>query len=184
MKKHKTWKTVVLLCLAAFFIIGPLSNFKDGIVFNIIGLIIGILILAGVVLSWLSRNGINVMPVAKKEKTKKSAVDEVFADVSDLDTGDDFEPTWKYEYTNVGLFRPKDVTTPMPPVGEYVGLMPEPENPYDSGAVKAVYGGETVGYMNRGKLQDMIRDKYANDAAICAKVTRADDKLEIWIGVD
>ena len=191
MKKHKAWKTVVLLCLAAFFIIGPLSNFKDGIVFNIIGLIIGILILAGVVLSWLSRLGVNISP-RKAEKAAPAAAPTPAAAVrptmtmrvSDSDTDDDFDSTgWKYEYKNVGLYRPKDVTAPMPPLGECVVLMPDPENPYDSGAVKAFYDGQTVGYMNRGKLQDMIRDKFGK-AAICTKVTRADDKLEIWIGID
>lgn len=192
MKKHKAWKTVVLLCLAAFFIIGPLSNFKDGIVFNIIGLIIGILILAGVVLSWLSRLGVNIKLPRKAEKAAPAAAPAPAATVrptmtmrvSNSDTDDEFNSTgWKYEYTNVGLYRPKDVTAPMPPLGECVVLIPDPENPYDSGAVKALYDNETVGYMNRGKLQDMIRDKFGK-AAICTKVTRADDKLEIWIGID
>lgn len=192
MKKHKAWKTVVLLFIAAFLIIGPLSNFKDDIVFNVIALIIGILIVAGVVLSWLSRLGVNIKLPRKAEKAAPAAAPAPAATVrptmtmrvSNSDTDDDFNSTgWKYEYKNVGLYRPKDVTAPMPPLGECVVLMPDPENPYDSGAVKVLYDGETVGYMNRGKLQDMIRDKFGK-AAICTKVTRADDKLEIWIGID
>lgn len=192
MKKHKAWKTVVLLFIAAFLIIGPLSNFKDDIVFNLIALIIGILIVAGVVLSWLSRLGVNIKLPRKAEKAAPTAAPTPAATVrptmtmrvSNSDTDDEFNSTgWKYEYTNVGLYRPKAVTAPMPPLGECVVLIPDPENPYDSGAVKALYDNETVGYMNRGKLQDMIRDKFGK-AAICTKVTRADDKLEIWIGID
>lgn len=192
MKKHKAWKTAVLLFVAAFFIIGPTGeNFKNHIFIGIVSILVGVLIVAGVVLSWLSRLGVNVSP-KKAEKAAPAAAPSPAAAVrptmtmrvSNSDTDDDFNSTgWKYEYKNVGLYRPKDVTAPMPPLGECVVLIPDPENPYDSGAVKALYDNETVGYMNRGKLQDMIRDKFGK-AAICTKVTRADDKLEIWIGID
>lgn len=196
MKKHKAWKTVVLLCLAAFFIIGPLSNFKDGIVFNIIGLIIGILILAGVVLSWLSRLGVNISP-RKAEKAAPAAAPTPAATVrptmtmrvSNSDTeeeGDAIVPsgTFRYEYSAVRLFRPEDECDPVPDVGSDIDLETEPENPYDSGAVKAVYGSCLVGYLNRGKLQDMMRDKINRGEKICAILTKGGEHPQLWIGVD
>lgn len=197
MKKHKAWKTVVLLCLAAFFIIGPLSNFKDGIVFNIIGLIIGILILAGVVLSWLSRLGVNIKLLRKAEKAAPAAAPAPAATVrptmtmrvSNSDTeeeGDAIVPsgTFRYEYSAVRLFRPEDECDPVPDVGSDIDLETEPENPYDSGAVKAVYGGGLVGYLNRGKLQDMMRDKINRGEKICAILTKGGEHPQLWIGVD
>lgn len=197
MKKHKAWKTVVLLCLAAFFIIGPLSNFKDGIVFNIIGLIIGILILAGVVLSWLSRLGVNIKLLRKAEKAAPAAAPAPAATVrptmtmrvSNSDTeeeGDAIVPsgTFRYEYSSVRLFRPEDECDPVPDVGSDIDLETEPENPYDSGAVKAVYGGGLVGYLNRGKLQDMMRDKINRGEKICAILTKGGEHPQLWIGVD
>ena len=63
MKKHKAWKTAVLLFVAAFFIIGPTGeNFKDHIFIGIVSILVGVLIVAGVVLSWLSRLGVNISP--------------------------------------------------------------------------------------------------------------------------
>lgn len=196
MKKHKAWKTVVLLCLAAFFIIGPLSNFKDGIVFNIIGLIIGILILAGVVLSWLSRLGVNISP-RKAEKAAPAAAPTPAATVrptmtmrvSDSDTDDEEgtlvpSGTYRYEYSAVRLFRPEGECDPVPDVGSEIDLETEPENPYDSGAVKAVYGGGLVGYLNRGKLQAMMRDKINRGEKICAILTKGGEHPQLWIGVD
>lgn len=197
MKKHKAWKTVVLLFIAAFLIIGPLSNFKDDIVFNVIALIIGILIVAGVVLSWLSRLGVNIKPPRKAEKAAPAAAPNPAATVrptmtmrvSDSDTeedGDAIVPsgTYRYEYSAVRLFRPEGECDPVPDVGSDIDLETEPENPYDSGAVKAVYGSCLVGYLNRGKLQDMMRDKINRGEKICAILTKGGEHPQLWIGVD
>lgn len=73
MKKHKAWKTAVLLFVAAFFIIGPTGeNFKDHIFIGIVSILVGVLIVAGVVLSWLSRLGVNISP-RKAEKAAPAA---------------------------------------------------------------------------------------------------------------
>ena len=172
MKKHKAWKTAVLLFVAAFFIIGPTGeNFKDHIFIGIVSILVGVLIVAGVVLSWLSRLGVNISP-RKAEKAEPAAAPTPAAAVrptrtmrvSNSDTeeeGDAIVPsgTYRYEYSAVRLFRPEGECDPVPDVGSEIDLETEPENPYDSGAVKAVYGGGLVGYLNRGKLQDMMRDK-------------------------
>lgn len=197
MKKHKAWKTVVLLFIAAFLIIGPLSNFKDDIVFNLIALIIGILIVAGVVLSWLSRLGVNIKLPRKAEKAAPAAAPTPAAAVrptmtmrvSNSDTeeeGDAIVPsgTYRYEYSAVRLFRPDGECDPVPDVGSDIDLETEPENPYDSGAVKAVYGSCLVGYLNRGKLQDMMRDKINRGEKICAILTKGGEHPQLWIGVD
>lgn len=93
-----------------------------------------------------------------------------------------------YEYTNVGLYRPEGAVGPMPKVGSAITFEFEPENPYDSDAVKAVYAENgqiwTVGYMNKGTLRDMVTDFLNRGQLVFAKVTRADDKLEIWMGMD
>lgn len=90
-----------------------------------------------------------------------------------------------YEYENVGIYRPKNAEIgEMPPVGFYVAFEQDPENPYDNHAVKAIrYDMEgkpyTVGWLNRGKLRDMVWDWIENYQDYEAVVTRADDKLEV-----
>ena len=89
-----------------------------------------------------------------------------------------------YEYTTVGIYRPEGVTF-MPAVGDAVTLELEPDNPYDDKAVVAKVKGERIGYLNRGKLKDMVVDFLDSSSAyIVAEVTRADSKVEIWIGMD
>ena len=89
-----------------------------------------------------------------------------------------------YEYTSVGIYRPEGVTY-MPAVGDAVTLELEPDNPYDDKAVVAKVKGERIGYLYRGKLKDMVVDFLNSPSAyIVAEVTRADSKVEIWIGMD
>ena len=73
----------------------------------------------------------------------------------------------------------------MPMVGEPVTLELEPENPYDSEAVVAKVYGKKIGYMNRGKLKNMVVD-FLNSATgeVVAEVTRADERVEIWMGLN
>lgn len=196
-KKHKAWKTAVLLFVAAFFIIGPTGeNFKDHIFIGIVSILVGVLIVAGVVLSWLSRLGVNISP-RKAEKAAPAAAPTPAAAVrptmtmrvSNSDTeeeGDAIVPsgTYRYEYSAVRLFRPEGECDSVPDVGSEIDLETEPENPYDSGAVKAVYGGGLVGYLNRGKLQDMMRDKINRGEKICAILTKGGEHPQLWIGVD
>lgn len=86
-----------------------------------------------------------------------------------------------YDYSRVGLYRPEDAVGPMPPLGAELEFEAEPDNPYDDQAIKAVYNGETVGYMNRTQLREMIRDWLDNDYTYTAEVTRADSRLEFDI---
>ena len=194
--KHKAWLSAVLLFVAAFFIIGPTGeNFKNHIFIGIVSILVGVLIVAGVVLLWLSCLGVN--SPKKAEKAAPTAAPSPAATVrptmtmrvSNSDTDDEdgaFVPsgTYRYEYSAVRLFRPEGECDPVPDVGSYIDLETEPENPYDSGAVKAVYGGGLVGYLNRGKLQDMMRDKINRGEEICAILTKGGEHPQLWIGVD
>ena len=96
--------------------------------------------------------------------------------------------TYDYEYEAVGLYRPEGVAE-IPKIGDTLLLAEQPENPYDDKTVVAqrVKDGkiEDVGYMNKGKLRDMVRDFIESETGtVCAIVTRADEKLEVWIGMD
>ncbi len=42
--------------------------------------------------------------------------------------------------------------------GAKVAFIPEPENPYDTNAISILLDGEKIGYVYRGKIQDMIND--------------------------
>lgn len=92
---------------------------------------------------------------------------------------------YDYDYDRVGLYRPEGAVDYMPMVGEPVTLELEPENPYDSEAVVAKVHGKKIGYMNRGKLKNMVVD-FLNSATgeVTAEVTRADERVEIWMGLN
>lgn len=65
-----------------------------------------------------------------------------------------------YHYENVKLYTPPryEKNRPRIKAGTELDVMPEPENPYDNRAVKFSYNGKTIGYVNRGRLQDMFND--------------------------
>ena len=92
---------------------------------------------------------------------------------------------YDYDYDRVGLYRPEGAVDYMPMVGEPVTLELEPDNPYDSEAVVAKVHGKKIGYMNRGKLKNMVVD-FLNSATgeVVAEVTRADERVEIWMGLN
>lgn len=94
--------------------------------------------------------------------------------------------TCRYSYERVGLYRPEGVA-PMPPLGTTLLLEREEDNPYDPKTIRAVKleagGVKVYGYMNKGKLRDMVSDFLDRNEPVLTKVTRADDKLEIWIGM-
>jgi len=155
-------------------------------------------VLGFVVLLWLLYEGPDMIRARKARAAARKAREETAAGsqatprpivkvtaspiVADVD--DDKPGLHDLEYTRVGLFRPADVTAPMPPVGEEVDLEPEPDNPYDDKAVRAVYDGETVGYMNRKGPRGAVLRAFDQGQIVWAEVTRADDRLEIYIGID
>lgn len=93
---------------------------------------------------------------------------------------------YRYSYDRVGLYRPAGVA-PMPPIGAVLLLEKDEDNPYDPDAIRAVQwtanGMQVYGYMNKGKLRDMVSDFIERRELISTMVTRADDRLELWIGM-
>ena len=65
-----------------------------------------------------------------------------------------------YSYQNVGVFVPDTSIFSRPDVteGALVTFRQEPENKYDSQAVAVVIGRKRIGYLYRGRLQDMAND--------------------------
>ena len=64
-----------------------------------------------------------------------------------------------YFYDDVGLFRPADTSFVKAEPGTYLRFKPEPGNPYDSDAMMVTDpDGGALGYLNRGKLRDMVKD--------------------------
>lgn len=89
-----------------------------------------------------------------------------------------------YSYFDVGLYQPKGVCV-MPNIGDAVLFVEEPDNPYDENAVYGSVNGQNIGYLNKGKIRDFIVDTIHSDTWIyIAGVTRADDKVEVCIGID
>lgn len=94
------------------------------------------------------------------------------------------EEDYKYSYTNNGVYRPDTVDLPLPPVGAELTFEEDPENPYDSEAIKAVWEGETVGWLYRKGKREMIRDWIQRGDPYYAEVTSNDPGLVFWIGMD
>ena len=65
-----------------------------------------------------------------------------------------------YEYSDVGVFVPDTSIFDRPDVveGATVTLRQEPTNKYDNSAVAVVIGRKRIGYLYRGRLQDMAND--------------------------
>lgn len=82
-----------------------------------------------------------------------------------------------YHYTDVGIFRPGDMELAEPVLGDYVLFRDDPENPYDEKALMVTTTDrEPLGYMNKGKLRDMVRDYNRRpDDAVSGMITDAED---------
>ena len=60
-----------------------------------------------------------------------------------------------YEYTAVNVaFAEKEKKG----MGKFADLAQEPNNKYDSKAIAVVLGGKRIGYLYKGKIQDMVND--------------------------
>lgn len=89
-------------------------------------------------------------------------------------------------YDAVGLYRPPHACGPMPEVGEPLTFLEEPENTYDSEAIKAVYYDDNcdeqiAGYMNRTKLREMVRDWLKRGDSYACEVEATSPKLTVTI---
>lgn len=78
-----------------------------------------------------------------------------------------------YDYDKVGIYTPPNLKAGLPDLqpGIELTICKEPENTYDSNAVKFVYDGHTVGYINKGRLQDMLNDWLRLNNPVIARFT-------------
>ena len=169
----KPW-VKILIC--AILIIGGFGNLKESPVLALVSVVVGVLILLWPLpLRLISGKG--KTPAAGSASAPAAGAGA--ASASDGSIG-----TYQYDYSDVSLYRPSGAVGEMPPIGARLTFELDPENPYDKDAIKAVYNGETVGYMNKTKLREMIRDWINGGYLYAAEVTRNDDRLEFWIGMD
>ncbi len=166
----------IKLLICAFLIIGGLGNLKESPGFALGSIAVGVLILAWPLLLLL-------FAAKKNPPVEPSAPVPVFSTEAASFSGE-ASGEYQYEYSGVGLYRPAGAVGAMPPVGALLKFELDPENPYDKDAIKAVYNGETAGYMNKTKLREMIRDWIEGGYPYIAEVTKNDPKLEFWIGMD
>lgn len=81
---------------------------------------------------------------------------------------------YQYIYEDVEIFTPKEMPVDYKPalIGETVTLQQAPENPHDSRAVVALLNGRPIGYLYRGKFQDMANDFLAAGHAVDAEIEK------------
>lgn len=79
---------------------------------------------------------------------------------------------YQYIYENVEIFTPKEIPVDYTPtmLGEAVTLQQAPENPHDNRAVVVLLDGKPIGYLYRGKFQDMSNDFLAAGRAIDVEI--------------
>lgn len=111
-------------------------------------------------------------PPVQSVKVTKSAVVPRESDNLDIDEDDDIA----YRYKNVGVFvLYTDVFNhPALVEGAIVTFRQEPENTYDHRAVAVVIGRKRIGYLFRGKLQDMANDWLERGDSVSGRVVRVD----------
>lgn len=90
----------------------------------------------------------------------------------------------KLVYDRVGIYRPAGACGPMPRINQFIFLQLDPENPYDSEAIRAVYFDDEhqlqiAGYMNRTKLREMVRDWIDRGDELDCFVEENDPKLYV-----
>ncbi len=78
-----------------------------------------------------------------------------------------------YRYTEVGIFVPDDAIFDVEGFepGSTPALIQEPNNPYDNRAVGLMLNERIVGYLYRGKLQDMANDWLTKKKPVRAQIT-------------
>lgn len=110
--------------------------------------------------------------------TKSTAVPTVKNAISlddlPLDDDDDDNDDIAYRYTYVGVFVPYIDVFDHPALvkGAIVSFRQEPENKFDHSAVAVVIGRKRIGYLYRGKLQDMANDWLERGDAVSGRVVR------------
>lgn len=168
----------VKLLICAFLIIGGWGNRSTWPVAAWVSIVAGVIILIWPLLGWaLSKKKKNedpeVVPITTAAAKNTAAASNANRSISH-----------DYEYNDVGVYRPKKENLPLPPVGAALEFENDPTNPYDDKAIKAVWEGQTVGWLYRRGKREMIRDWIDRGDYYVAEVTENDPELKFWIGMD
>ena len=83
--------------------------------------------------------------------------------------------TLKYGYDDVKLAMSDNDKTPVD-FGAAVKFEAEPENKYDENAVAAYVGTSRIGYLHKGRLQDMFHDYKTSDGEVHGIIESFDEK--------
>lgn len=77
-----------------------------------------------------------------------------------------------YEYFFVKVFIPDDIVSPLPEYKSFVKFKKEPDNAYDSTAIAVLNDSthETIGYLTKGKIKDMVNDYLDRDDLVMSRV--------------
>lgn len=84
----------------------------------------------------------------------------------------------KYHYDHVRVFTPKEFSIDYDHVipGDEVSFVSEPTNPYDSKAVLITHPASKLGYLNKGKLYDMVNDYLKAGLPVYGHIDSMDDE--------
>lgn len=77
----------------------------------------------------------------------------------------------KYEYKDVDIALPNTTYLSSLQLGTSLILEPEPNNEYDVKAIAICHSNNRLGYIHKGKLQDMIHDFTRRGEVVCALYT-------------
>lgn len=96
----------------------------------------------------------------------------------------DLRLAYQYDHVDVCILKGQEIDFDTISIGEMVILVPEPTNTYDPKAVRIVAKNK-VGYLYRGKIQDMVNDYDKKDFLVSAyidSIDKATGKVTIKIG--
>lgn len=148
---------VVLLFVFSAIIFGRLEYVLMALLFVILFFLIYILTKNGKS-SDRSNQSTNTGYISTLSSEQFSNVDEI--DFLPTNTEKTWTSKYAYIYNDVKIFIPPDREPDYESIkfDRRIELIQEPDNEYDSGAIKVMQNGNFIGYMYRGTLQNMIND--------------------------
>jgi len=167
--------TVIRVLLALFLIIGACGNRAEFPVAAPISIVLGVLLLLWPLFALL---------LARKKAASAPQPEVHVITKAEAATFSNEKGMYDYEYSNCGIYRPEGLDLPLPPVGALLTFEEDPENVYDADAVKAVWNGQTVGWLYRKGKREMIRDWIQRGDEYMAEVTANTPELKFWIGMN
>lgn len=118
------------------------------------------------------------IPVSSHQETAKSSLPMQYGDKRILHalprTRDGIPIAYEYTDVKICLIRGQEPDLTAIQVGSIIKLQQEPLNQYDNKAVMLKIGTTKIGYMYRGKLQDMANDFLNRHKSIVAYVSKID----------